>query len=164
MDVTNPYDVIAAAFPDEQGAERALAALQVAERADLLDIENAAVIVKDERGRLTFTETEDPTFWQGMGRGVVLGGLVGLLFPGLSIIANALKVGVSGAFTDRLRDTGFEDDDIRDLAAQLAPGTSMILAIVRYEVSQELVAFLGEEAAHIARTGLSNEGARLLRG
>ena len=146
----NPYDVIAAAFPDAQGAERALAALQDAERADLLGIENAAVIVKDESGRLTFTETEDATFWQGMGRGLVLGGLVGLLFPGRSIIANALKVGVSGAFTDRLRDTGFEDHDIRELATQLAPGTSMILAIVRYEVSQEVVTFLGEAGAHIA--------------
>ena len=49
MGVDAPYEVVTASFAHLDGAAQALAALERAQRADLLDIENAAV-VKDAAG------------------------------------------------------------------------------------------------------------------
>ena len=139
MGVAAPYDVITASFAHQDGAAQALAALERAERADLLDIENAAVVVKDAAGQVAFAESEDPTSWQGLGQGLLLGGLLGLLLPGRSAVQEALSRGVRSAASARLHDTGFEDDDIRSMAETMAPGTSMLVAIVHYERAGELV-------------------------
>jgi uncharacterized membrane protein len=162
MPNNEPYDVISASFASEAGADLALSALQRAEQAELLDIESAAVIVKDANGEVTLSETEDQSGRQGLGRGLITGGLMGLLLPGKSFVSSALKQGVSGGFLARLRDTGFEDDDLRAMAEDLAPGTSMLVAIVQYQYSGDLSSFLQEHGAAIVKTRLSPEGAAVL--
>jgi uncharacterized membrane protein len=162
MNLDEPYDVIAASFASEDGAERALEALQRAEKAELLDVENAAIIVKDVGGEVSLTETEDKSGWQGLGRGLLIGGLTGLVLPGKTFASSALKQGAGGAFTARLNDTGFEDDDLRAMAEDLAPGSSMLVAIVQYQFTDEVTALLQQRQATITTTRLSPEGARVL--
>jgi uncharacterized membrane protein len=140
-----PYDVITASFEQQDGAAQALATLEQAEQAGLLDIENAAVLVKNEDGQLDFAESEDPTTWQGLAQGLLIGGLLGLLLPGRSAVQEALDRGVRSAISARLHDTGFEDDDLRSMAETMAPGTSLLVAVVHYERAGDLVALLGEQ-------------------
>jgi uncharacterized membrane protein len=162
MNFDEPYDVISASFASEDGAERALEALQRAEEAALLDVENAAIIVKDAEGEVSLSETEDKTGRQGLGRGLLIGGLTGLLLPGKTFVGSALKQGVSQGFMARLNDTGFEDDDLRAMAEDMAPGTSMLVAIVQYQFTDEVSALLQQRQATIATARLSPEGARVL--
>lgn len=162
MNLDEPYDVVAATFAREDGAALALEALQRAAETELLDIENAAIIVKDAEGEVTLTETEDKTGWQGLGRGLLIGGLTGLLLPGKMFATSALKQGAGSAFMARLNDTGFEDDDLRAMAEDLEPGSSMLVAIVQYQLTDEVRALLQQRQAAIATAPLAPEGARVL--
>jgi len=162
MSDREPYDVISATFASEDGAERALEALQTADQAEFLDLESAAVIVKDANGNVTLSETEDKSGKQGLARGLILGGLMGFLLPGRSLVSSAVKQGASGGLLARLQDTGFEDDDLRAMAEDLAPESSMLVAIVQYQLSDDLSARLRERSAAIAKTRLSREGVDVL--
>jgi uncharacterized membrane protein len=162
MTTPDPYDVITATFAHDDGAEKALAVLERAEKADLLDIENAAVVVKDASGTVEFAETQDQTGWQGLGTGMLLGGILGLLLPGRTFGPSVLKTGVQSAFGARLRDGGFEDDDLRAMADSMEPGTSMLVAIVQYQFTAESLELLREQGADVASARLSGEGAALL--
>ncbi len=93
---------------------------------------------------------------------MLLGGLLGLLLPGLSLLRGAPKFGVRSTFTARLRDTGFEDDDLRAMAETMAPGASMVVAIVQYHLADEFVRMLAERNAEVVSAGLSEAGAVLL--
>lgn len=60
-----PVQLIVAAFPDEKTAGEALKALKQARREKLIGIQNAAVLRKDEKGKLHIQETAD----MGAGKG-----------------------------------------------------------------------------------------------
>jgi uncharacterized membrane protein len=87
---------------------------------------------------------------------------MGFLLPGRSLVSSAVKQGVSGGLLARLQDTGFEDDDLRAMAEDLAPESSMLVAIVQYQLSDDLSARLRERSAAIAKTSLSREGVDVL--
>ena len=78
----NPVQVIVAAFQDEETAKNALKQLKQASRAGLVKIENAAVLRKDEKGKLHIKETHD----MGGGKGAALGGVGG---AAIGLIAGA---------------------------------------------------------------------------
>ncbi len=74
-----PVEVIVAAFQNEDGAKAALKELKQAKRQGLIKIDDAAVIRKDEKGKLHIKETADMSTGKGAGIGAVIGGVVGLL-------------------------------------------------------------------------------------
>ena len=65
-----PVQVIVAAYQEEDAADQALKSLKEAKKDKLIGIENAAVIKKDEDGKLHIKETAD----LGGGKGAVAGG------------------------------------------------------------------------------------------
>jgi len=68
-----PVQLIVAAFPDEKAADGALKELKRAKKQKLIKIENAAVIRKDQKGKLHIKETAD----LGGGKGAAIGGVAG---------------------------------------------------------------------------------------
>jgi len=79
----NPIQLVVAAFKDEAAAKAALKELKQAQKAKVIKIENAAVLRKDEKGKLHIKETHD----MGGGKGAVLGGVGG---AAVGLIAFAL--------------------------------------------------------------------------
>ena len=69
----NPVQLVVAAFKDEGSAKAALKELKQAQKAKVIKIENAAVLRKDEKGKLHIKETHD----MGGGKGAVFGGVGG---------------------------------------------------------------------------------------
>ena len=68
-----PIQLIVAAYQDEKAADEALDELKAAKWAGLIGIKDAAVIRKDQKGKLHIKETGD----MGGGKGAVIGGVVG---------------------------------------------------------------------------------------
>jgi uncharacterized membrane protein len=68
-----PVELIVAAFQDEEAAAEALKALKQARREKLIRIQDAAVLRKDEKGKVHIRETAD----MGGGKGAALGGVAG---------------------------------------------------------------------------------------
>jgi uncharacterized membrane protein len=145
-----PTQVILAAFKSEDGADNALQQLQDAKKQHLIDINNVAVIRCDQQGKVHIKEPTDMGGGKGAAIGAVVGGLAGLLFGpvGWAAVGGAAIGGVAA----RVRDSGFKDENLRQLGQSLQPGTSAIVAVIEHtwvtELERELVSAGGEVARH----------------
>ena len=142
-----PVQLLIAAFQDEKAADEALDELKAAKWAGLIGIKDAAVIRKDEKGKLHIKETGD----MGGGKGAVIGGVVGAAIGLLAgpIGAVAVAGGVVGGLVAKLRDGGFPDDKLKEVGAALEPGTSAIVAIVEHKWVNDMQKELEDEATDV---------------
>jgi uncharacterized membrane protein len=153
----NPVEVFIAAFDNETQAGTALRDFQTMEREGSIDLIDAAVIVRNAEGEVSFEETADPSGKKWAKRGAIAGGLVGLIFPP-SIIAGLAVGGAGGGIWGKIRDKGFKDEDLKAVGEGLEPGTSAIIAIAEDRVVARLEAGL-EGYRTIARHAVSAEAA-----
>ncbi len=160
MDQTSdvPVEVLIAAFKDENGAENALHELKDAKKEGLIGIKNAAVLWKDDSGKLHFKETADMRGGKGLVVGGVIGGVVGLIFPP-SILASAV-VGVAvGGLSAKLRDSGFSDKRLREVGDGLRPGTSALIAVIEdvwvREVEEQVRQYATDVVTEVVRADIA---------
>jgi uncharacterized membrane protein len=121
-----------AAFQDKKAADQALKALKQAKRERLIGIQNAAVLRKDEKGKLHIKETAD----MGGGRGAALGGVAGAaigLLAGPALWVPAAVGALVGDLAAKLRDSGFSDERLKTIGESLEPGSSAIIAVVEHK-------------------------------
>ncbi|UCG26038.1 MAG: DUF1269 domain-containing protein [Chloroflexota bacterium] len=126
-----PVELIVAAFQDEKGADQALKELKSAKRQGLIKIENAAVLRKDQKGKLHIKETHD----MGGGKGAALGGVAGAavgLIAGPALVVPVAVGALVGGLTAKLRDSGFSDKRLETMGEGLTPGSSAIVAVVNH--------------------------------
>lgn len=143
-----PVEVVLAAFSDEKGAEKALGELKQAKKDRLIGIRNAAVLWKDDKGKLHFKETADMRGGKGAVIGGVIGGVVGLVFPP-SILASAAVGAAIGGFSAKLHDAGFPDDRLREVGQGLKPNTSALIAVIEDVWVREVEAELQQYGADV---------------
>ena len=109
-------------------------------------IGQAAIVSKGPDGKVRFLETRDTTTAQGALKGAGIGalaGLLGILFTPLALLGLPVGAGV-GALVGKLRDTGFEDDDLRALGADLDRGHSALIAAVETDDIEKAKRLLNE--------------------
>jgi uncharacterized membrane protein len=150
-----------AAFDTPYGAADALDALKEADRRWLSGIENAAVVEKGEVGSVTLNETGVRCGMSGLGSGTLIGGIIGLLFPP-ALVASAAAGAAAGGLSARIRDTGFEDNALRAVANELAPGQSAIIAVFWHQWTDDAVRFLDETAYRVGWTEITQRAADVL--
>src|SRR4051812_14523994 len=106
-----PVEVFIATFGNETQATAALEDFRAMDHEGSIDLVDAAVVVHDTEGKVTFKETADPSGKTMGKRGAIVGGLVGLIFPP-SIIAGAVVGGAGAGVWGKIRDKGFKDEDL----------------------------------------------------
>jgi len=153
----NPVEVFVAAFDNEKQAGEALKDFRSMDREGSIDLIDAAIVVRGADGKVSFEETIDPSGKKWAKRGLIAGGLVGLIFPP-SIIAGAVVGGAGGGVWGKIRDKGFKDDDLKAVGDSLEPGTSAIIAIAEDRVIERLERGI-EGYRNIARHAVSAEAA-----
>lgn len=121
--------IVIATFADPDRAPRALATLSPA-----LDggVGMAAVVVRAPDGKVRFVETHDQTAIQGAARGFswgAIGGLLGIALGPVALLGVPLGAGI-GALIGKLRDTGYDDEELRALGDDLAPGAAALIVTV----------------------------------
>jgi uncharacterized membrane protein len=155
--------LLVATFSDDAGAARALATLAPALGAEAIG--QAAVVSKRADGKIRFSETNDTTTGEGALKGVGIGalaGLLGILFTPAALLALPVGAGV-GALVGRLRDTGFEDDDLKALGADLDAGRSAMVMTVDTDDVDKAKRLLAEvDAVHVAVKEVDAELAAVL--
>ncbi|MBL8126517.1 MAG: DUF1269 domain-containing protein [Chloroflexia bacterium] len=156
-----PQSLVWALYDTPYGAAEALAALQTADRQWLIGLENAAVVEKNYNGEVTFNETGDRTGMSGLGTGALIGGLIGLIFPP-ALIGSAAAGAAAGGLGARLRDAGFEDNALRAVANELAPGQSAIVAVFWHQWTDDAVRFLDDAAYRVGWMEITERAAELL--
>jgi uncharacterized membrane protein len=109
--------IIVANFDTEDGAKNALKAV----KHEKIKRGDVAILSKNEKGKIRVKETDD---WGG-GKGAVAGAVVGSFIPVVGTIAGAIIGGV----TAKLRDGGFPNDTLKEMAESLEPDHSMYVML-----------------------------------
>ena len=156
-----PQSLIWAVFSTPYGAADAVDALREADRRWLIGLENAAVIEKHQDGSVTFNETGDRSGMSGLGSGALIGGIVGLIFPP-ALLASAAAGAAAGGLGARIRDTGFEDNALRAVANELAPGESALIAVFWHQWTDDAVRYLDETAYRVGWAEITQQAAEVL--
>ena len=146
--------LIVVGFKDEFTAEAVMLELRKLQQEHLIDLEDAAIAIRNKEGKVRIKQTQELT-----ASGSVSGGLWGLLFgfiffnPLLGWAAGAIAGGVSGALTD----IGIDDNFIREVGSTITPGTSAIFVLVRKATSDKVLEDLSKFQGTILKTSLSHE-------
>jgi uncharacterized membrane protein len=148
-----PVELIVAAFQDETSAAEALKVLKQARQEKLIGIQNAAVLRKDEKGKLHIQETAD----MGGGKGAALGGVAGAaigLIAGPALLVPAAVGALIGGLAAKLRDSGFSNERLQILGESLKSGSSAIVAVVEHKWVAEVEEAMAEAGADAVTAAL----------
>ena len=120
----------------------------------LLDLEDAVVAVKDEKGKVKLHQSVNLTA-TGAVSGGFWGSLIGLIFlnPLLGFAVGAAAGAASGALTD----LGIDDKFMKELAASMTPGSSTLFVLVRKSTPDKVLEELKGTGGRILKTSLSHE-------
>ena len=136
-DTMQNYEVLFAVYGTEDGAAGAVEQLRQMDKDKTIDIVDAATLVKDAEGHTSVKQESLPTVKGGLGVGALIGGAIGLLFPPSILASAAIGAGI-GAGTAKLAQMALEDDDLKEAADQLEPGSSAFIAIVENKWAEQL--------------------------
>ncbi len=156
-----PVQIVVAAFKDEASADNVLKSLKEAKKQGLIKIVDAAVLRKDDKGKLHIKETADMGGGKGAVIGGVMGGVIGLIAGPIGWAA--LGGAVIGGLVAKMRDGGFKDDRLKKLGEGLGPGNSAIVAVVEHTWVRDVEKQLAEAGAQVVTEELSADIARQLQ-
>jgi uncharacterized membrane protein len=115
-------------FDNPEEAGRVRETLRSAQRANYLSLDDSAVIVKDEEGKIHVKNEMD----RGVKIGAIGGGFLGLLIGGIFFPLGGLLAGIlGGGLVGKLADTGVDSKFVKEVSEDLQPGTSALFLIVR---------------------------------
>ena len=151
--------LVVLAFDDMDGAERMRDKLYDFQKRELIRIEDAAVVVRDEKGRAKVKQAHSLVGAGALG-GAFWGMLIGLLFfaPWLGLLAGA----ASGAVSGKLGDIGIDDSFIDEVGDAIQPGESALFLLVR-DAQLERIASETYQSFEIIETNLSPDDETRLR-
>jgi len=140
--------IILATFDSEDDAGKALKSLRAGGKGKF-DIDNAAVIKKEEHGKLRIREDGDADGGEGAGVGALVGGAIGLIVGPLGVVAGgAIGAAVSGVVS-KYRDSGLRDERLEQIGTDMEPGTSILIAVVEYLWEEEVTQILKDAGGQV---------------
>lgn len=153
-------ELIVLGFDDEYKAEEARLDLARMQVEHLVDLEDAAVVVKNKEGKVKLKQAVDLTA-TGAVSGSFWGLLIGTLF--LMPILGAAVGAASGAIGGALSDIGVNDQFMKQLAESMQPGTSALFVLVRKATPEKVLPELAKYHATVLRTSLSPDAEKKLQ-
>jgi uncharacterized membrane protein len=147
-------NLVVIAFDDVHKAEEMRLKLLKMQKEYLVDLEDAAIAVKDDNGKVKLHQINNLTA-SGALSGGFWGALIGLIFlnPLLGFAAGAAAGAVGGA----LADIGVDDNFMKELAAGFKNGSSALFVLVRKATPDKVLEELEGCGGKIIRTSLSHE-------
>jgi uncharacterized membrane protein len=163
-------DLIAVAFDQPDTADKVLHALTAMGKEQLIQLEDACVVVRPPEGEVQLKQMLPLTkvgALSGGSSGALWGALVGLLFLNpLAGLAIGAGVGAAtGALAGQLSDYGIDDDFIRRLGSTIKPNSSALFLLVRKVTADKVLERLRADGfhGHVLQTSLTNEQEAALR-
>ena len=139
-------------YDDPYKGEEVRLKLRKLQREHLLDLEDAVVAVKGEKGKVKLNQTVNLTA-AGAVSGGFWGTLIGLIFPLLAYEVYPR----AGAVSDALNDLGINDHFMQQLAAAMTPGSSTLFVLVKQSTPDKVLEELKGTGGRVLKTSLSHE-------
>lgn len=139
------HNLVVIAYESRAQAGDALLAVETLARAKDLAVKDAAIIIRDETGKVTVDQTKELSVGQGAITGGVAGMLLGLALGGPIGMTLAGMVAGGGA---GLLDTGIDNERLRKLGDELEPGRAalgLLIERANWPLVRERMAPLGGE-------------------
>jgi len=161
-------ELVVVGFDSPHEADRVLTELSRLQKEHLVDLEDAVVAIRDEKGKLRLKQSV-PLVGLGAASGgmwgALWGSLVGLLFlnPLLGLISGGALGAGAGALSGSLSDYGINDDFIRSIGNTLKEGNSALFLLVRKVQPEKVRDELSQFSGRLIRTSLSPEQEEKLR-
>lgn len=153
-------DLFAIAYDDMFKAEEVRLTLAKLQKEHLIELEDAAVVVKDKEGKVQLKQAINLT-----AAGAASGGFWGLLIGTLFLVPlfGAAVGAASGAIGGALSDIGVDDNFMRDLGETLQPETSALFILVRKVTPDKVLDEVSKYGGKILRTSLSKDDEKQLQ-
>jgi uncharacterized membrane protein len=154
-------DLVVLAFKDEQGASRFTLEIERMQKTKILSLEDAAIVKRNADGKVKVSQANSLVGAGAFG-GAFWGMLIGLLFwaPWLGLAVGA----VTGALAGKFSDIGIDDSFIKEVAAQIPPGTSALFLMVAQSTPDRVLEELhGHTDVKVLQTSLSKDAEERLR-
>ncbi len=154
-------DLIVIGYPDENRAQEVWEELVKLQNDYLVDLEDAAIIRRDQNGKLRVTTAHHAAAWGALS-GMFWGVLIGLLF--LFPVAPLVGVagGIMGAALGAATDLGIKDDFKQRVQDMVQPGTSAIMVIVRKVTMDKFLEALRPYGGTVLHTSLPHDAEQKL--
>ena len=147
-------DLNAIAYDDEYKAEEVRMTLIKLQKEHLIELEDAAVIVKNAEGKIKLKQAVDLTT-AGAVSGGFWGLLIGTLF--LSPLLGAAVGAAAGAASGALSDIGVDDKFMKSLGETLQPKTSALFVLVRKVTPDKVLEEIAPYGGTVLRTSLTKD-------
>jgi uncharacterized membrane protein len=119
-------NLIVLTFDDTEQAGQVFEAIKQAQTGGHIKVEDAAVIVKDESGKVHIKNQLDKT----VAVGAVGGGILGLMIASVFFPLAGLAIGaIGGALIGKSMDKGVDQKFVKDVTETLKPGSSALFVI-----------------------------------
>lgn len=147
-------DLIAIAYDDEFKAEEVRLTLAKLQREHLIEMEDAAVVVKNADGKVRLKQAVDLT-----SAGAVSGGFWGLLIGTLFLnpLLGSAVGAAAGAISGALSDIGVDDGFMKSLGKSLKSGSSALFVLVRKATPDKVLEEIAPYGGTVLRTSLSKD-------
>jgi uncharacterized membrane protein len=149
-------DLIVITYDKEQTGRDALDELANLQKMQLLELEDAALAVKDDKGKVKVKQTLEN---QVAGSSAVWGGfwglLIGLIF--LAPIFWGLFGALMGFIAGKAGDVGIDDKFIKQVGDSLDPGGAALFMLVVKATPDKVLEQMKKFGGEVYQTSLSNE-------
>jgi uncharacterized membrane protein len=142
------------AYPDQNTAGEAAAALQRMQKEFLIELEDVAWVVKSQDGKMKLHQGANLT-GAGAASGAMWGFLFGLLF--LVPVAGLALGAASGALAGKLSDYGIDDKWIKEVASSISPGGSALFVMARNTNQERVLPEMAKFGGTVIRSNLTTE-------
>src|SRR5262245_33341572 len=147
-------------YENEVKAEEVRLALLKMQKQYLIDLADAVVVVRDERGKVRLRQMYNLTA-AGAASGGFWGALIGLLF--LNPLFGFAIGAAAGAISGALKDVGIDDAFMKKLGETLKPGTAALCVLVRQMTPDKVIEELKKFGGTLIKTNLSHENEAKIR-
>jgi len=147
-------NLVVIGYDDQFKAEEVRLMLWKMQKEYLIDLEDAVVAIKDDKGKLKLHQAVSLTAAGAM-TGGFWGALIGLIFlnPLLGLAVGAAAGAVSGT----LADVGIDDKFMKELAETMHAGSSVLFILVRRATPDKVLAELKGTGGKVLKTSLSHD-------
>jgi uncharacterized membrane protein len=148
-------DLIVIGYESKEKAEQVLDELLELNRDYLVDLQDAAVVYRNEKGKLKVISPGNPTATGALG-GAFWGTLIGLIF--LVPIAGLVIGGLTGALMGKGLDLGMDENFKRQVGDLVKEnGTSALMFVARKMTPDKVLEELKPYGGTVLRTSLSHD-------
>lgn len=155
----NPVQVIVAAFNSPEAAGQLMDELKQGKKAGLIGIKDAAVVVRDAKGKLKITDAKKRKA-KGFVTGGVIGGVLGLI-AAPSVAALAAGGGLIGFLTGKLKGAALKRE-MQEIGSVLTLDSSAIVAVIEHTWVAQLEEVMAAAGAQLIREAIQMDIAQQL--